>query len=57
MSDKTSTALLASLKQFMAWLESGQLVRDISRDASPDWAPTMLEFAVALSKAQAAIAG
>lgn len=53
--DKTSEALLASLKQFMVWLESGQLVRDISHDASPDWAPSMMEFAMALGKAQQAI--
>lgn len=48
--------LLASLQQFMTWLDEGLLVRDISKDASADWAPKMMEFVVQLNNAKAAIA-
>lgn len=48
--------LLASCKQFIAWLEDGTLVRDISRDASPKCAGKMLEFVHQLNLAQAAVA-
>lgn len=47
--------LLEACKFFMASLESGLLVRDISKDGSSTWALSMMAFVRDLAKAQAAI--
>jgi hypothetical protein len=47
--------LLAGCKWFMAALGDGRLVRDVSRDAQPDWALQMLDFTRELTKIQKAI--
>ena len=47
--------LLNGCKFFMAALESGMLVRDITKDAAPDWSIRMMEFVRDLSKVQLAI--
>lgn len=43
--------LLAACKWFIAELESGNLVRDISRDDADDWALRMVQFTINLQKA------
>ena len=43
--------LLAACKWFVAQLESGELVRDISRDAQADWPMRMMRFTLDLQKA------
>lgn len=48
-------ALLAALKGLMADIDSGLLVRDISRDMESGWSMRMLEFVQRLHAAQAAI--
>ena len=48
--------LLATCKWFIAELESGNLVRDISRDAQADWPMRMMRFTLDLQKAVSAIA-
>jgi hypothetical protein len=48
--------LLAACKWFVAQLESGALVRDITKDAQPDWANRMMHFTLDLQKAVRAIA-
>lgn len=49
-------ALLKSLKAIMKRIESGDLVRDISKDAaSSDWAVQMMYFIRELSEANVAI--
>ena len=42
--------LLAALKEVMAQLESGVLVRDFSRDAEPNWALRMVPFVTTMTK-------
>lgn len=48
--------LLAACKKFMAALEAGTLVRDISADGSPDFTVKMMRFVSDLNAAQLAIA-
>jgi RecJ-like exonuclease len=48
--------LLEACEWFVSQLESGELVRDITRDHQADWAKRMMLFATALNKAQTAIA-
>lgn len=48
--------LLAACQWFMAQLDHGVLVRDISKDGDPDWPMRMLAFTRNLSGAAAAIA-
>lgn len=48
--------LLAALKALMGDIDSGLLVRDISRDNDPGWTMRMFEFVRRLAAAQAAIA-
>src|SRR5271166_2167320 len=48
--------LLASCKWFVSQLESGALVRDISKDSQQDWIKRMVEFTSNLQKAVSAIA-
>lgn len=48
--------LLEACKWFMQALEDGRLVRDITKDARPDWAMQMLNLTRDLLKAQQAIA-
>jgi hypothetical protein len=48
--------LLAALQQCIAWIDEGLLVRDISKDAAPTWAPKMMQFVIQLTAAKAAIA-
>jgi hypothetical protein len=48
--------LLAALKGIMGDIESGLLVRDITKDGSPKWAMHMLGFINRLNAAKAAIA-
>lgn len=55
MSDDKARALLAAAKWMFGAIESGELVRDISRDGDPDWTMRMMKFTVELSKAQTAI--
>lgn len=49
-------ALLAALKFMFGEIESGNLVRDTSKDAQPDYHRRMLTFVSELGKAQSAIA-
>ncbi len=42
-----------ALKQFMSWLESGLLVRDITHDYQFDWPLKMMQFVNELNKIQA----
>lgn len=48
--------LLASLKALLGDIESGLLVRDITRDGDPNWSAQMLDFVRRLQAAQAAVA-
>ncbi len=48
--------LLEACKWFMDALETGLLVRDITKDSEPSWAIKMLSFVKELQDAQAAIA-
>lgn len=48
--------LLAALKALLADIDSGLLVRDITRDGEPGWAMHMLHFVQRMQAAQAAIA-
>lgn len=48
--------LLAALKGLMSDIDSGLLVRDITRDSEPGWAMNMLAFVGRLHAAQSAIA-
>jgi hypothetical protein len=48
--------LLAVCKWFMASLESGAIVRDISMDDSPDWTQKTLRFVGDINLVQLAIA-
>ncbi|TET95026.1 MAG: hypothetical protein E3J26_03495 [Candidatus Zixiibacteriota bacterium] len=45
-----------SLQFFVTSIETGLLVRDITKDNKPDWALKMMEFIKQLQKAQAALA-
>jgi hypothetical protein len=51
-----SPDLLGACEWFISQLESGQLVRDISRDAEADWSYRMLQFTMNLQKAVSAVA-
>lgn len=51
-----SSELLSSLKALIADIDSGLLVRDITRDGEPGWSMHMLAFVQRLQAAQAAIA-
>jgi hypothetical protein len=48
--------LLAALKSIMSHLDSGVLVRDVSRDGEPGWAIRMLPLVGDLQSAAVAIA-
>ncbi len=48
--------LLEACKWFMAQLETGSIVRDITKDGSPAWASQMARFVMELNKVAAAIA-
>lgn len=48
--------LLASLKDLLNDIDTGLLVRDITRDGEPGWALHMMDFVGRLQAAQAAIA-
>lgn len=48
--------LLEALKWFIAALENGLLVRDITKDAQSDWALKMMHFVRDLQKATLAVA-
>lgn len=48
--------LLEACEFFFGAIESGEIVRDISRDGEPDWALRMVRFTAKLGKAQAVIA-
>jgi hypothetical protein len=48
--------LVAALEALMADIDSGVLVRDITRDAEPGWHMRMLAFVGRLHAAQAAVA-
>ena len=52
---KAAPELLHACKWFMAMLDCGTLVRNISRDGQPDYAMRMMGFVMNLKKAQAAI--
>ena len=51
-----SPELLTACKWFVAEMEAGRIVRDIYRDALPDWARQMMFFTMSLQKAVSAIA-
>ena len=48
--------LAATAKKFLGYLESGTLIRDISKDHEPGWAFKMMQFVNDLKKLQEAIA-
>lgn len=48
--------LLEACKWFVGALETGLLVRDITKDGQPDWSIKMLSFVKELQNAQTAIA-
>lgn len=48
--------LLAALKRVMELLNSGVLVRDITKDGGPNWAPRMMELVRDMQSWQMAIA-
>ena len=48
--------LVDALEKFMSWLDEGSLVRDITKDAEPNWAIKMLHFFNDLNKAKTALA-
>ncbi len=48
--------MFAALTEIMGMLERGELVRDISLDAQPDFALRMMEFVPKLNKAAMALA-
>jgi hypothetical protein len=54
--ERSHAALLAAAKALVGRIEDGTLVRDITKDASPDWSIRMLKFVQELQQAQAAIA-
>lgn len=47
--------LLTACKWFVAQLESGELVRDISRDSQSDWPMRLMRFTMDLQRAVTAI--
>lgn len=47
--------LLGACELLMGMIEDGTLVRDITKDASPDWGLKMMRFVQDLQKVQAAI--
>jgi len=47
--------LYAAVKMFLDHLESGVLVRDITKDGTEEWAPNMLRLVFDLQKAQDAV--
>ena len=47
--------LLEACKSFIQKLESGEIVRDISRDAERDWPMRMMYFTASLQKAVSAV--
>lgn len=51
-----SPELLWSCKMLISMIEDGRLVRDISKDASPDWAFKMMRFTMDLNRVTMAIA-
>ena len=48
--------LLEACKLLWNHIEKGTLVRDITKDAAPEWALLMVKFVADLNKVQAAIA-
>ncbi len=48
--------LLEACKWFLAQLESGMLVRDITKDAEPMWGTRMMRFVAGIGNAARAIA-
>jgi len=48
--------LLEALKLLFSYVESGELVRDISRDGHVDWSLRMMHFVTDLNRVQSAIA-
>ena len=48
--------LAETAKKFLSYLESGTLIRDISKDHEPGWAVKMIQFVNDLKKLQEAIA-
>ena len=48
--------LAETAKKFLSYLESGTLIRDISKDHEPGWVLRMMEFVCDLKKLQEAIA-
>lgn len=52
---KSAPDLLAALKRVMELLESGVLVRDITKDDKPDWGMRMMELVCDLNAWKAAI--
>ena len=47
--------LLAALKAVLSDIDSGVLVRDVTRDGQPGWAMTMIAFVQRLQAAQRAV--
>ncbi len=47
------TEAVAALEKFFGWLESGLIVRDITKDQAPDWPIKMMHFVKDLTEIQA----
>ena len=52
---REASVLVDSLDKVMTWLDDGLLVRDISKDAAPDWAIKMLRFVSDLNTIKAVL--
>lgn len=53
--DTSGAELLAATKWFIEQLTIGNLVRDITKDAQPDWSVNMMKFTMELQKAVSAV--
>ena len=53
--DSNAAELAETAKKFIGYLESGTLIRDISKDHEPGWALRMMQFVDDLRKLQEAI--
>ena len=52
----SNTRLLAALKLLFGYVESGELVRDVTKDGHVDWSLRMMHFVKDLNTVQTAIA-
>jgi hypothetical protein len=52
---RSTPQLIAALETFMGWLESGMLVRDITKDGQSGWTLNMMHFVKDLGEIGAVI--